>query len=375
MKIYDRYVFKTLILATLFVSVTLAVVIFLTQSLRFLELVISSGASSSSFWILTLLALPRFFEIILPLSLMAAVIFVYNRMTMDSELVVARSVGYSPMSLAKPALTLSLIITIFLWGMAMWVAPKALSNMNGMQQVIKAQFSSFLFREGVFNRAGKGLTVYIRSRAPDGELHGLMIYDSREKSRNPSTVLAQRGVIVASEEGNEVLVYDGSRQEYDRKTNTLHRLNFERYTIDLPNSGPIRQRWSEPDERTIFELLNPDMENERDVESLRYFKVEIHKRIVSPLLAPLFALISCCALLLGPIDRRGQGRRIALAIGSVVVIQGLFLAAFNLARQTVWGLPLIYLLVLVPLGLSLFFLSGMGERARRQILYAQKAFS
>lgn len=377
MKIFDRYVFKNLFVTTLFVSVTLAVVILLTQSLRFLELVIESGASSSSFWVLTLLALPRFFEIILPLSLMSAVIFVYNRMTMDSELVVVRSVGYSPMSVTKPALYLALIVTIFLWGMTMWAAPKSLSSMQQMRQVIKAQFSSFLFREGVFNRAGQGLTVYVRKRADDGEMQGLMIHDSREKARNASTIIAQRGVIVANEagDGHQVLVFDGSRQEYDPKSDVLHRLNFERYTIDLPDGGPVRQRWSEPDERTIIELLNPDLENKRDVAALRDFKVELHRRIVGPLLAPVFCLISCCALLLGPVDRRGQGKRIAVAIGSVVVIQGLFLAGFNLARNTDWGLLFIYLLICVPLVFSVFILSGIGEQVRRKIFFAGKAAS
>lgn len=373
MKIFDWYVFRNLAAATVFVSLTLAVVIFLTQSLRFLELVIESGASSSSFWILTFLALPRFFEIILPLSLMAATIFVYNRMTMDSELVVVRSVGYSPMSLARPALVLALMVTALLWAMTMWAAPKALSNMHEMRQMIKAQFSSFLFREGVFNQVGNGLTVYIRERSSEGELHGLMIHDSREKARNPSTILAKRGVIVMNDENQQVVVYDGLRQEYDPKSDVLHRLNFERYTIDLPDSGPVRQRWPEPDERTIFELFNPDMENKRDVESLRDFKVEIHRRIVSPLLAMVFTLISCCALLLGPVDRRGQGWRIALAIGSVVVIQGLFLAAFNLSRQTDWGLPLLYILIFGPLCFSGFLLSGLSDRFRRRFFYSGEA--
>ena len=102
MNIFDRYIFKNLVIATVFIAVTLAAVIFLTQSLRFLELVIESGASSGSFWVLTLLALPRFFEIILPLSLMAAVLFLYSRMTSDSELIVVRSVGYAPSTLARP---------------------------------------------------------------------------------------------------------------------------------------------------------------------------------------------------------------------------------------------------------------------------------
>jgi hypothetical protein len=108
--IVNRYIFKNLFLATVFIAVTLAAVIFLTQSLRFLELVINSGASGGAFWMLTMLALPRFFEIILPIALMAGIIFTYNRMTADSELVVMRGLGLSPLQQAKPALVLAGIV-------------------------------------------------------------------------------------------------------------------------------------------------------------------------------------------------------------------------------------------------------------------------
>ncbi len=369
MKIFDWYMFKNLGIATIFVSVILASVIFLTQSLRFLELVIESGASSGAFWGLTLLALPRFFETIMPLSLMAAILFVYNRMTMDSELVVIRSVGYSPAALARPAIILGLIVTVFLWGMTMWAAPKSLANMQQMRQEVKAQFSSLLFREGVFNQAGKGLTVYIRERGDEGELRGLMIHDSRDKAQLPSTILAKRGTIIGNEAGHQVLVYDGTRQEYDPKTDTLRRLNFERYTIELPDGGPVRMRWREPDERTIMELLNPDLTSARDVKNLREFKIDLHRRIVAPLLALVFAVVSCCALLVGPLDRRGQGRRMIGAILSVVFIQGLFLAVFNLARVHDWALIFMYALIFGPLCFCTFLISGLGDNFRRSMFY------
>lgn len=369
MKVFDRYIFRNLTVSTVFIAVTLAVVVLLTQSLRFLELVINAGASGSAFWILTLLALPRFFEIIVPLALMAGTVFVYNRMSVDSELIVVRAVGYSPFSLARPALILGLIVTVLLWGMTMWVAPKSLAHMHEMRQAIKAQFSALLFREGVFNQAGKGLTVYIRERDSKGDLYGLMIYDSRETGKNPSTVLAKRGALLSVEGGYQVLVYDGTRLEYDRGKGTLSRLNFERYTIDLPDSGPVRQRWQQPDERTILELLNPDPQNARDVESSRDFRVEIHRRVVSPLLALQFVLISCVFLLLGSVDRRGQGWRIVMCIGGVVLIQSLYLVAFNLSRHSDAGLLLMYGLVLIPSALSAYMLSGLSEQARRRILY------
>lgn len=373
MTVFDRYIFRNLIIATVFVAVTLAIVVFLTQSLKFLELVIESGASSSAFWILTLLALPRFFEIILPLAIMAATLFLYNRMTSDSELIVVRSVGYAPFQLARPAITLALIVTFILLAITMWVAPKSISTMQHMREVIKAQFSTYLFREGVFNRAGKGLTVYIRERGEDGALYGLMIHDSRNNGAEPSTILAKRGVLLSTDGGYQVVVYEGSRQEYSAEKQALKRLNFETYTIDLPDSDPVRQRWAEPDERTILELLNPDPQEARDVASVRDFQIEAHRRVLSPLLALTFTLIACVTLLIGPIDRRGQGRRILMAVTAVVVIQGLYIASYNIARNHTLGLVMMYLLVVVPLVVSAVGLSGMSEKWRRTVLYNYEA--
>ena len=365
--------FKNLTIAAIFISAVLSAVILLTQSLRFLELVIESGASSASFWVLTMLALPRFFEIIVPIALMAATLFIYNRMTIDSELVVMRATGYAPLSLAKPALALAIITTIFLWSITMWIAPKSLSTMQEMRQVIKTQFTNLIFRENVFNRLGKGVTVYMRERAEDGELKGLMIHDTRDPEALPSTITAKKGRILSSEDGYSVVVYDGSRQQYNKDSNILQKLDFERYTIDLPNSGETRIRWQEPDERTIDQLLNPDRTNERDMESLREFKVDLHRRIISPLLAPVFGLLALVGLLLGPVDRKGQSARITLVILSAVTIQGLYLTAFNLARNSDIGLILMYALVILPLFACIFVLSPMGEDIRRYFLYKRPA--
>lgn len=347
--IVNRYIFKNLFVATAFIAMTLASVIFLTQSLRFLELVINAGASGSAFWMLTLMALPRFFEIILPIALMAGIIFVYNRMTADSELVVMKSVGLSPLQQARPALLLAGLVTLILMLVTTWIAPVSLSSMHQLRQVIKAQYSVMLFREGVFNAVIPGLTVFVRDRSSTGELQGLMIHDTRDAGEGAVTILAKRGNLLATPTGQQVLVYEGTRQSLNRKNGSLNRLNFERYTIDMPEAGPVRQRWQEPDERTLWELLHPATNDERASQSRGEFRLEIHRRLISPLLAPCFAIISLCALLLGPLERRGLTRRIIWAVGLCILIQGLFLGAFSLAKSNVAGLVLMYLLVLGPM--------------------------
>ncbi len=372
MKIFDHYLLKNLFIATAFIAVILTFVIFLTQSLKFLEIVINSGSSGSAFFTLTMLALPRFFEIILPLSVMAATLFLYNKMTIDTELIAMRSTGYSSFALARPAIIIGVIAMITLWAITMWISPLSLAKMQQMRQELKAEFSTLLFKEGVFNQLGKGLTVYINDKTSNGELVGLMINDARDKNNPPSTILAKRGLIIVTEKNQQVIVFDGSRQTYNPKSGILQRLSFDRYTIELPQSGAAYKRWAEPDERTITQLLNPNYDIKRDVENLREFSIELHRRFAAPLLALAFPLIALTILLLGPVDRRGQTLRIGIAITIIIIIQGLFLTSYNLAQKNSIGIALMYILTLTPILLSLFMLSGFSENIRRQILYTKK---
>tara|TARA_R110001592_G_scaffold29350_10_gene106647 strand:+ start:17089 stop:18234 length:1146 start_codon:yes stop_codon:yes gene_type:complete len=375
MKIFDRYLLKNLSIATAFIAVVLTLIIFLTQSLRFLEIVVSAGSSGSTFWILTALALPRSFEVILPLSLMAATVFLYNKMTLDSELIAMRGVGHSSFDLAKPAMILGAILTVFLWSVTLWIAPTSLAKMHQMREELKAEFSNFFFKEGVFNAVGKGLTVYINEKQSSGDLAGLMIHDTRDQSKPPSTVLAKYGRIVSTQEGHQVIVHDGSRQEYNPKSGILQNLQFSRYTIDLPESQAVRKRWAEPAERTIWQLMNPDPEDARDLDNLHEFQIEIHRRLISPLLALAFPLTALLALLLGPVDRRGQAKKITAALVGIILIQGLFLISYNLAKNNNFGLVLMYVLTIAPICVSLLLLSRKTEKLRHHILYSRKGIN
>lgn len=362
--VFDRYLMKNLLLATLFIALSLAMVIMLTQSLRFLELIINSGASSFSFLALTLLAMPRFFEVILPIALMIGTIFIYNRMIADSEIVVMRAAGLSPLRLSRPALILAVIVTVTVFAITSWLAPLALSKMQLMRVTIKAQYSSLLLRDGIFNSIGKNLTVYVHRREGNGDLEGLLIHDTREGALMPVTILAKRGVIVSDDSGQQVVVYDGSRQQYNPQTGVLDRLDFDRYSLDLPEAGPVRQRWREPDERTLSELLNPDSAVRANPKQLHEFHIEAHRRIVSPFLAVTFAVLSLCCLLLGGVDRRGMAWRIVLASGGIIVLQGLYLVAYNLAKDGNAGLVLMYLFVFAPMAAGLYSLSPRSEQFR-----------
>ena len=79
------------------------------------------------------------------------------------------------------------------------------------------------------------LTVYVRSRDPDGTLRGILVDDARDPTAH-ATILAERGRLVDGANGPRVVLLDGSRQEIDHQSGRLNMLTFKQNEIDLADA-------------------------------------------------------------------------------------------------------------------------------------------
>jgi len=367
-----RYLIKNILSITLFVTLTLTMVIWLTQSLRFLELIVNSNAPTGIFLQLVALSLPKFLEVVLPLSLVTAIIFFYNKMASDNELIVMRACGINQTNLAKPAVYIALCVTFTLLSLSMWLAPAAHAKMQYLRQEIKAQYSAFLIQEGVFNNVTDGLTVYVRKQRPNGKLEGLLIHDSRKKDKPPITVMAKNGQLIVTEKAPSVIVYDGSRQQVNEQNNTLTRLNFAQYIIEIEGlKKQVNKRWRKANERSFWELLNPDLNNSLDVKYKKTFVAEAHKRITASLYALSLTMISLACLLVGPFNRRGQSKRILTAVALIIIFEGTSLGLANLAEQYLFAIIMMYALAIFPVLICAFLLTAQGELFRKKLFARQ----
>lgn len=364
-----RYLFKNLLNATIFIALTLTLVIWLTQSLKLLELIANSDAPPGMFLHLVALTLPKFLEIILPLSLVIAVIFTYNKLIMDNEIIVMRACGVDQYALARPAITLAVAISLLLIIISSWISPLCVSQVQQLRELIRTQYSAFLLREGVFNTFGNDLTIYMRTREENGDMTGLMIYDARDKNKQPVTITAKRGRIEMNEGLPNIVVFDGMRQQIDADSGALSKLYFSRYTIEIKGlEGVAQEHWKAPDERTLTELLNPDMSNKRDRASLGAFVAETHNRIVTPWNALNFTMIALAVILLGPFNRRGQHIKNIFAAALIIVVQVLSLAFVNISKKYTGAVPLLYINTFLPVLLALYFLHLRGEQTIMALL-------
>src|ERR1700688_4104625 len=119
----NRYILRQCIGVMLFVTGALTAAVWLAQSLKLVDLIVNRGLSAEVFLYLALLILPRFFDIVLPIGAFIAVLFVFNKLTSESELVVMRAAGLSPLTLAQPVFILAGGAFLVLLSMAAYFLP------------------------------------------------------------------------------------------------------------------------------------------------------------------------------------------------------------------------------------------------------------
>lgn len=367
----SRYLLRNLIAATLAVTAALTFAIWLVLSLRQIERVLEGGAPLAFFLKLAVLSFPSILSIILPIALMAAVLFTYNRLTLDSELVVMRAAGLGPLMLARPAFFLAGCVTVLCFLLSLWLAPAAERGLVATFQKITNEFSAVLIREGAYNDFGDGLTVYVRQRDEKGELNGLLIQDARHPER-PITIIADRGVLVTAEAGPRVVVFNGTQLEFHPETGEVDTLDFSRYTVDLnvlqaDNAG----RWPDPRERPTYELVF-HTSDPRDAAFSTRLTAELHKRLAMPLFALGFTMVALAALLSGEFTRRGQARRVLAAALLAVTLESVVLGISDLAAKNLALTPLLYAIVASPVLFGWWYLTRWRQ-VRRLIARALPA--
>ncbi len=354
----DRYILRQSLSMMLFVTAALAAAVWLAQSLRLVDLIVNRGLSIELFLYLAALILPRFLEVVLPIGAFIAVLFVFHRLTAESELVVMRAAGLGPLALGRAVFVLAAIAFFILMSFSAYFTPASTRAFKDLQFEIRNRFVSALLQAGTFTTITDKLTIYIAGRDSRGQVTGLLINDDRNPQQ-PVTLLAERGAFADDGQGSRIIMVNGSRQSFNRITGKLSVLTFERYTLDLNSlKGAPDMRWRDAEERFLPDLFAPPPH--LDQRTRDSFLVEGNERIAIPLSVFSFVMIPLACLLPGEFSRRGQLRRVLLAIGLAFVFQALDLASKNLAGRHIAAIPLMYLIDLLPLGLGFGILRSGG---------------
>ena len=349
MKKLDIYIAKQIGVGFLLVALSLMSMLWLTQSLKFVEMVTDKGLPVYLFVEMTSLLMPRVFSILSPIALFVAVMFVYNRLIADSELVVMKAVGISSIVIARAAIMVGVVLAVFNIFVLNYGIPMAESKFRDLEYEVKNSFTKMMLREGAFTSFKNNMTIFIDKFEDDGSVKGILVSDAKKPNEKVVTV-AEKGMVEYTDIGPKILLKNGTRQMMNKKSGQFSSMRFDDYVVDFGDVSVSKKKKESVREKSIKELFVEAKNPKVSLKDRRAYKAEAHRRIIAPFFNLIFAMLACVGLLIANFNRRGQGKVITISILSMIVIQALDMSFANMARRNEWVVCLMYLNCIVPLG-------------------------
>ncbi len=324
MSLINRYFSKQLIAIFVMLLAVLTGLAWMLQIMSMMKFLITYGVAIGDFMGLTVLMVPFIASIIIPFVTFIATIFIYNKLIGDNEIAVMAASGMSVSQIAKPALTLSLTLTLIHLAINIWLVPATQGKFYDTQWELRYGLAHMKLQESAFTELTSGLVVYV-DKVSGYDLSQLMMSDARNP-QSEITVMAEAGKLVATTRGLSIIMENGSLVS---KTKQLTIGKFDTFDMDMnvaneANDSAFRAR------RIKTSQLLRTVRAQDDPRHHELFLSEIATRFLSPFMNLILAGVCVLILLRASLLRRRVSFAPMIAVGVMAGIMALFMSATNM---------------------------------------------
>ena len=364
---FDRYLLSQLVALFGFFALVLVSVYWVNRAVGLFDRLLGDGHSALVFLEFSLLMLPNVIRLVLPIAAFAAAVYVTNRLTQESELVVMQATGFSAFRLARPVLYFGAIVTLLHLALMNVLVPWSTAMLSAREATLSENVTARYLNEGQFMHPATGVTLYIRDITQTGELRDIFLSDERSPSER-TTYTARRALLARGENGPTLLMFDGIAQTLTRdERQNLSVTRFADVTYNLSGMLAGGERTLTPAEHlTTLELITTDRAALQALTGAERVTIlqEIHSRLAQPFLSAAAALVGFATLLVGAFSRFGLWRQILGAVGILIFLQLLNTTGSAAALRDARLWPAVYAAPLAGFAIAALLLY-VAQRPRR----------
>lgn len=369
---FDRYLLSQLVALFGFFALILVAVYWVNRAVGLFDRLLGDGHSALVFLEFSLLMLPNVIRLVLPIAAFVAAVYVTNRLTQESELVVMQATGFSAFRLARPVLYFGALVTALNLILMNVLVPWSTQMLDEREAQLSENVTAKYLNAGQFMHPASGVTLYIRQITQTGELREIFIADERSPTER-TTYTARSAILVRGDGGPVLLMFDGILQTTTRAEDPrLSVTRFADLTYDLGamidvGTGGTRSI----DTVTTLELLSMDSAERESTLGVPLPVVleTIHSRLAQPFLGAATALVGFATLLVGAFTRFGLWRQILGAVCILIFLQLLNTTGTSLALRSASAWPAVYAAPVTGLAMGAFLLF-LAQRPRRRRSFA-----
>jgi lipopolysaccharide export system permease protein len=304
------------------------------QALRLTEFILIHGIKFSSILDIMGYMSISFLPILLPMSLLFAVLMTYTRLSSDSEIIALKGVGYGGWTLTMPAIILGLLVSLFSAQTAFYIAPWGNRQFELLITQLGNTKAAASIKEGTFSEGFFDMIVYANKVDSErGLLQDLFIYDDKNPSA-PLTIIAPQGQIIPDLEnpGHSVLLrlFNGQINRGGLSHTVV--VNFESYDVTLNDPIKFEERKKSAPSLNYTELNDRINNKTLPADERSDFLIEYHKRFALAAACLIFSLIGI-AFGIQNERRSGKSSGFVTSVAFIVAYFIFYIAAEGLSRS------------------------------------------
>lgn len=309
-------------------------VLLMFQSLRLTEFLLVHGIKWTTLVRIMGYMSISFLPMLMPMSLLFAILLTYNRFSLDSEIIALKSSGVNMTSIILPAIVFSLVVTVISSQTSYYLAPWGNRQFEVLINRLGNTKAAASIKEGTFSEGFFDLVVYANKvNSETGLLSNIFIYDEKNPS-TPITIVAIEGQIIpdSTHPGHSVLLrlFKGQIHRKGEAQHTV--INFDSYDVMLSDPIKIQERQKSSSSLNFNELQvlrnNPTLPTEQRHE----FNIEFHKRSALSFACVVFCMIG---LAFGIVTNRRSGKSsgFVISVGFIIVYWVVYLSFESMVRN------------------------------------------
>ena len=236
-KIYN-YITLELIKSFILILFSLSLIAWTVRAVNFLDLIVDSGYSTSTYFTYSLLNLTNIMTKFIPLSFLLALLLTIIRLERQNELLVLWTSGVAKSKITHLFFLISVFILLIYIIFSTIITPTALYKSRGLIKQSGVDTVNNLLKPNAFSDAFKGLTFYVGEKENNivknifikddsNNLNSLIPENSSSKDK---TVIAERGII----DKNKIILENGIIQSYE-ENNTVKIIQFNKTLLNFNN--------------------------------------------------------------------------------------------------------------------------------------------
>ena len=286
-------------------------IVWIIQSVGFLDFVTEDGHGLKIYMSYTLLNFPKIIHRILPFIFFISLFYQLIQYEKKNELLIYWVYGVKKIELINSIIIFSFLLCLLQVFLGSYVSPKGQDEARSFIRNSNMDFFPSIVREGKFVDAINGLTVFIEKKNDFGIYENIFLKDdlvNSGKETKSQIIYAKQAELINDKDNRYFKLYNGQLIKTDG--DQINFINFDTINFSLSKFSTKSTTYPKIQEVNIMLLLSCliyEFKNEIDkfshpdlgctLNSTKNIKQEFLKRVYMPFYIPLITLITCLLIL------------------------------------------------------------------------------